>query len=126
MVLRAPNSGLCSYFISLTSLLRFCSSATVLLRAPTMQSRSQQARHDIHVWLLQNSELTCLRVLVATVLALTAVIFGAEVFVERRIAVDSHIDPGAGMKKKKATLSDALAVRAETTTSAAIGLRAAQ
>ncbi|CAL8465241.1 g4776 [Coccomyxa elongata] len=60
---------------------------------------------------LPNSELSCLRVLVATVLALTAVIFGAEVFVERRIAVDSHIDPGAGMKKKKkATLSDALAV----------------
>ena len=62
---------------------------------------------------LQNSELSCLRVLVATVLALTAVIFGAEVFVERRIAVDSHIDPGAGLKKKKkATLSDAVAVRA--------------
>lgn len=37
----------------------------------------------------------------ATVMALTAVIFGAEVFVERRIAVDSHIDPAAGIKKKK-------------------------
>lgn len=49
--------------------------------------------------------------LVATVMALTAVIFGAEVFVERRIAVDSHIDPAAGIKKKKkARLSDAVAV----------------
>lgn len=72
------------------------------------------------MWFWQNSELTCLRVLVATVLALTAVIFGAEVFVERRIAVDSQIDPGAGMKKKKkATLSDAVAVRVQSTNLAA-------
>lgn len=33
-----------------------------------------------------------------------------QVFVERRIAVDSHIDPAASIKKKKATLSDAVAV----------------
>jgi hypothetical protein len=71
---------------------------------------------EAHVggWILlpvQDSELACLRVLVATVLALTTVIFGAELFVERRIAVDSHIDPAAGLKKKKkATLSDAVAV----------------
>ncbi len=79
------------------------------------------------MWRLQNSELSCLRVLVATVLALTAVIFGAEVFVERRIAVDSHIDPGAGMKKKKkATLSDALAVRSESMHLAASAPTAAQ
>ena len=36
----------------------------------------------------------------ATVLVLTAVIFGTEVWVERRIAVDSYIEP-AGQKKKK-------------------------
>ena len=36
----------------------------------------------------------------ATVLVLTAVIFGTEVWVERRIAVDSYIEP-VGQKKKK-------------------------
>ena len=36
----------------------------------------------------------------ATVLLLTAVIYGTEVWVERRIAVDSYIEP-VGQKKKK-------------------------
>ena len=36
----------------------------------------------------------------ATMLVLTAVIFGTEVWVERRIAVDSYIEP-VGQKKKK-------------------------
>jgi hypothetical protein len=43
----------------------------------------------------------CLRVLMATVLGLTAVIFGTEVWVERRIAVDSYIEPAGAAKKKK-------------------------
>ena len=51
------------------------------------------------------SELTCLRVLMATVLALTAVIFSTEVWVERRIAVDSYIEPAGSAKKKKVTCS---------------------
>ena len=39
--------------------------------------------------------------LMATVLGLTAVIFGTEVWVERRIAVDSYIEPAGAAKKKK-------------------------
>jgi len=49
------------------------------------------------------SELTCLRVLMATVLVLTAVIFGTEVWVERRIAVDSFVEPVGAKAKKKVT-----------------------
>lgn len=46
----------------------------------------------------------CLRVLMATVLGLTAVIFGTEVWVERRIAVDSYIEPAGASKKKVQTI----------------------
>ncbi len=47
----------------------------------------------------------CLRVLMTTVLGLTAVIYGTEVWVERRIAVDSYIEPAGAAKKKKVKLS---------------------
>lgn len=47
------------------------------------------------------SEVTCLRVLMATVLGLTAVIYGTEVWVERRIAVDSFVEPAGAKKKNK-------------------------
>ena len=43
----------------------------------------------------------CLRVLMATVMGFTAVIFGTEVWVENRIAVDSYIEPAGAAKKKK-------------------------
>ena len=55
--------------------------------------------------------------LVATVVALTGVIYGAEVFMERRVAVASHIDPGGGSRgvmtkaKRKGSLADAVQVR---------------
>ena len=47
----------------------------------------------------------CLRVLMGTVMVLTAVIYGTEVWVENRIAVDSYIEPAGAAKKKKVTLS---------------------
>ena len=47
------------------------------------------------------SELMCLRVMMATVMVLTAVIFGTEIWVENRIAVDSYIEPAGAAKKKK-------------------------
>ena len=61
----------------------------------------------------QGSELACLRVLVATVLGFTGVIYGAELFVERRVAVACHIDPVAGGKaapRRKGSLADAVQV----------------
>ena len=54
--------------------------------------------------------------LVATVVALTGVIYGAEVYMERRVAVASHIDPGGGSRgvmtkvKRKGSLADAVQV----------------
>ena len=57
--------------------------------------------------MLQGSELACLRVLVATVVALTGVIYGAEVYMERRVAVASHIDPGGG---SRGVMTDAVQV----------------
>ncbi len=47
------------------------------------------------------SEMVCLRVLMGTVMVLTSVIYGTEVWVENRIAVDSYIEPAGAAKKKK-------------------------
>ena len=57
--------------------------------------------------LFVQSELMCLRVLMATVMVLTAVIFGTEIWVENRIAVDSYIEPAGAAKKKKVPRSPA-------------------
>ena len=74
-----------------------------------MQYSSVQSAHQVQVCEMQGlkilssvqSEMVCLRVLMGTVMVLTAVIYGTEVWVENRIAVDSYIEPAGAAKKKK-------------------------